>query len=140
VKPRARTEPPLPISPRASGPTRRADQRIHMRFDKVFPVLVGSEIYGDSPAIARNLSHGGMLVEMAEPLPMGSVVTVHFRYARDGGRTDEIIARAEVKHHYCLNFAGGAGEAGASRGVGLRFLDFDTGMPLDELLGERVLH
>jgi hypothetical protein len=111
-----------------------------MRFDKVFPVLVGSEIYGDSPAIARNLSHGGMLVEMAEPLPMGSVVTVHFRYARDGGRTDEIIARAEVKHHYCLNFAGGAGEAGASRGIGLRFLDFDTGMPLDELLGERVLH
>jgi hypothetical protein len=140
-QPRARTAPPFaPLKTRPSAGTRRADQRIHMRFDKMFPVVVGSEIYGDAPAIARNVSAGGMLVEMAEPLPLGSVVTVHFRYPRESGRADEIVARAEVKHHYCLNFAGGGGEAGASRGVGLRFLDFDVGMPLDELLGERVLH
>ena len=130
----------MPIPTRAPVSRRRTDQRIHMRFDKVFPVLVGSEIYGDSPAIARNVSAGGMLVEMAEPLPLGSVVTIHFRYPRESGRTDEIVARAEVKHHYCLNFAAGGGEAGASRGIGLRFLDFDVGIPLDELLGDRVLH
>jgi hypothetical protein len=111
-----------------------------MRFDKLFPVMVGSEIYGDSPAVARNVSAGGMLVEMAEPLPLGSVVTIHFRYPRESGRTDEIVARAEVKHHYCLNFGNDVGEAGATRGIGLRFLDFDVGMPLDELLGDRVLH
>jgi len=111
-----------------------------MRFDKVFPVMVGSEIYGDSAAIARNVSAGGMLVEMIEPLPLGSVVTVHFQCPRDGGPSDEMVARAEVKHHYCLNFAGDDGEAFAARAVGLRFLDFDVGMPLDDLVAGRVLH
>jgi len=111
-----------------------------MRFDKVFAVHVGSEIYGDSPAIARNVSAGGMLVEMTETLPLGSVVTVHFRYPRESGRTDEIVARAEVKHHYCLNFASDDGDASSTRAIGLRFLDFDVGLPLEDLLGERVLH
>jgi hypothetical protein len=119
------------------------DQRIHVRFDKIFPVLVGSELYGDSPAIARNISAGGMLVEMAFPLPLGSVVTVHFRCARPDADDDEIVARAEVKHHYCLNFAQGA-EASVMRGIGLRFIDFDDDVPPDRLLDgwtrDRLFH
>jgi hypothetical protein len=109
------------------------DQRIHVRFDKMFTVLVGSELYGDSPAIARNISTGGMLVEMAFPLPLGSIVTVHFTCARPDGDADEIVARAEVKHHYCLNFTGG-GEPSATRAVGLRFLDFEDDLPPERLL------
>jgi hypothetical protein len=124
VKPRAPTPPPV-LSPQ--------DQRIHVRFDHMFPVVVGSELYGDSPAIARNVSTGGMLVEMAFPLPLGSVVTVHFTCAREEGDPDEIVARAEVKHHYCLNFAGG-GEPAATRAIGLRFLDFDADLPPERLL------
>ena len=119
------------------------DQRIHVRFDKIFPVLVGSELYGDSPAIARNISAGGMLVEMAFPLPLGSVVTVHFRCARPEADDDEIVARAEVKHHYCLNFAQGS-EASVMRGIGLRFIDFDDDVPPERLLDgwtrDRLFH
>jgi len=109
------------------------DQRIHVRFDKIFPVVVGSELYGDSPAIARNISAGGMLVEMAFPLPLGSVVSVHFTCARPDGDADEIVARAEVKHHYCLNFAHGT-EASVMRGIGLRFLGFEDDVPPERLL------
>ncbi len=127
MKPRESTSPP--VSTR--------EQRIHMRFDKLFPVLVGSEIFGDAMAVARNISHGGMLVEMPEPLPLGSVVTVHFLCDRESGQVDELIARAEVKHHYCLNFGGA--EYGATRAVGLKFLDFDDRLPLD-LPGFRILH
>ena len=127
MKPREQTSPP--------ASTR--DQRIHMRFDKLFPVLVGSEVFGDTMAVARNISSGGMLVEMTEPLPLGSVVTVHFLCDRDDGQTDELIARAEVKHHYCLNFGGA--EYGSTRGIGLKFLDFDDRPPL-ELPGLRILH
>jgi hypothetical protein len=119
------------------------DQRIHVRFDKIFPVLVGSELYGDSPAIARNISAGGMLVEMAFPLPLGSVVTVHFRCARPEADDDEIVARAEVKHHYCLNFAQGS-EASVMRGIGLRFIDFEDDVPPERLLDgwtrDRLFH
>jgi hypothetical protein len=109
------------------------NQRIHVRFDKMFPVRVGSELYGDSPAIARNISTGGMLVEMACPLPLGSVVTIHFTCEREAGEVDEIVARAEVKHHYCLNFATGD-EPQLMRAIGLRFLEFEDDVPPERLL------
>lgn len=99
---------------------RRENQRIHMRLDKVFPVVVGSEVFGELPGIARNISMGGMMVEMFEPLPLGSFVTVRFAIPDSAG---EIAVNAEVKHHYCLNFATGA-ELMSSRGIGLRFAEF----------------
>jgi hypothetical protein len=93
----------------------------------VFLVVIGSELYGDSFAIARNVSAGGILVEMTYAPPLGTVVTVHFQHARgdekDDDKVDEIVARAEVKHHHYLNFTG-SGEAASTRAIGLRFLEF----------------
>lgn len=103
----------------------RSEKRLDMRFNKVFPVLVGSDIYGDSAGIARNISAGGMLVEMVEPIPLGAVVTVHFRLPEGGA---DIAARAEVKHHYCFNYAEGESR-GRARGIGLRFVEFLGGVP-----------
>ena len=99
--------------------TSRPDLRIAMRFDKAFPVTIGSEIYGDSRAVARNISEGGMFVELIAPPPIGSEVTVHFRIPGGG----DFRVRAQVKHHYCLNFACPAGPT-AARGIGLRFVEF----------------
>jgi len=108
------------------------EKRIHTRFDKAFIVVIGSELYGDSFAIARNISAGGLLVEMSYAPPLGTVVTVHFQYLREGDVMDEIVARAEVKHHHYLNFSGGEEQA-SSRAIGLRFIEF-----VDP--GERVEH
>jgi hypothetical protein len=102
---------------------RGIEKRIHTRFDKAFLVVIGSELYGDSFAIARNVSAGGILVEMTYAPPMGTVVTVHFQHARDDGELDEIVARAEVKHHHYLNFTGG-NDAASARAIGLRFIEF----------------
>ena len=99
------------------------EKRVDIRFTKVFPVMIASEIYGDSPGIARNISAGGMLVEMIEPIPLGAVVSVHFRRPEGGA---DIEARAEVKHHYCFNYADGD-RPGHARGVGLRFVEFVEG-------------
>jgi len=99
------------------------EKRIHTRFDKAFLVVIGSEIYGDSFAVARNISAGGILVEMTYAPPLGTVVTVHFQHARDDDQLDEIVARAEVKHHHYLNFTGG-NDAASARAIGLRFLEF----------------
>ena len=114
------------------------EKRIHTRFDKAFLVVIGSELYGDSFAIGRNISAGGLLVEMTYAPPSGTVVTVHFQHVREGDvtdpdaprRVDEIVARAEVKHHHYLNFRGGD-DAASARGIGLRFIEFLDG-------GERV--
>ncbi|MBA3538410.1 MAG: PilZ domain-containing protein [Deltaproteobacteria bacterium] len=112
---------PVPISGRATGTG--ADKRLHTRFDKAFVVVIGSEVYGDTFAVARNISGGGILVEMPYAPPLGTVVTVHFQYAREGDEFDEIVARAEVKHHHYLNFTG-SGDAASARAIGMRFIEF----------------
>ena len=110
-----------------SVPVTVIEKRIHTRFDKAFVVVIGSELYGDSVGIARNVSAGGILVEMSYAPPLGTVVTVHFQYTRDDGEHDELIARAEVKHHHYLNF----GESMA-RAIGMRFIEFvDAGERID---------
>jgi len=127
---------------------RVAEKRIHTRFDKAFLVVIGSELYGDSFAIARNISAGGLLVEMSYAPPLGTVVTVHFQYMREGDVTemergglgptrgvDEIVARAEVKHHHYLNFSGG-NDAASARAIGLRFIEFLD--PGDRVEAERI--
>jgi len=113
----------LEASPPSTIPIPIAEKRIHTRFDKAFLVMIGSELYGDSCAVARNVSAGGILVEMSYAPPLGTVVTVHFQHARDDDELDEIVARAEVKHHHYLNFTGG-NDAASARAIGLRFLDF----------------
>jgi len=113
-----------------------AEKRIHIRFDKIFSITLGSELYGETVAVARNISAGGMLVQSGEVLPLGSVVTVHFHMP---DCDDEIVARAEVKHHLCLNFATPGAEPRSARGMGLRFIDFDDQLPLS-LPATRVLH
>lgn len=96
------------------------ESRIAMRFDKTFQVAVISELFGEFSAIAKNISRGGIGLEVSEPLPLGTVVTI--RFSIPGERT-ELSVRAEVKHHYCFNYNVGQ-HAAATRGIGLRFLEF----------------
>lgn len=114
-------------------PLEKAEKRIHTRFDKAFLVMVGSELYGDTWAIARNVSAGGILVEMSYAPPLGTVVTVHFQHARADDLLDELVVRAEVKHHHYLNFTGAADrDAASTRAIGMRFIDFvDAGERVD---------
>ena len=117
---------------RGTPAIRAVEKRIHTRFDKAFLVVIGSELYGDAFAIARNVSAGGILVEMSYAPPLGTIVTVHFQHARTDELLDEIVVRAEVKHHHYLNFTGGRDEAASTRAIGLRFLEFvDAGERVD---------
>jgi hypothetical protein len=126
-----RRRPGIPIT----IPVPMLEKRIHTRFDKAFLVVIGSELYGDSFAVARNISAGGILVEMSYAPPMGTVVTVHFQHSRDDGELDEIVARAEVKHHHYLNFTGG-NDAASARAIGLRFIEFLD--PDERITADRV--
>lgn len=91
-----------------------------MRFDKAFQVSVYSELFGEMVAIARNISEGGIGLEMHDPLPLATVVTIRFRWP---GQREGVSVRAEVKHHYCFNYNVGD-QAASTRGIGLRFLEF----------------
>jgi hypothetical protein len=112
--------------PRSSAaiqsPASKSEQRQHLRFDKVFPVRVESVLFGELPGVARNVSAGGIFIEMREPLPLGARVRVSFLNPEE---TAEIVAVGEVKNHYFVNYV----QDGATRsvsGMAVRFEGFEN--------------
>ncbi|MFO0577812.1 MAG: PilZ domain-containing protein [Polyangia bacterium] len=129
-----RSGPPRSGPPRSAvGPAAvagaLAEKRRTVRFDKAFPVAVRSDSHGETCAVARNISAGGMMIEAPEPLPLGTRVQVFFSMPDSHAR---IVARGEVKNHYFLNFAGARG-AQSLTGMGVRFTSFES--DTDLLLG-----
>lgn len=115
------------------------EQRQHLRFDKMFAVRIESLLFGDSVCVARNVSAGGIFVEMADPLPLGATVRVCFPVP-DG--TGEVVATGEVKNHYFINFTQN-GVNRAVAGMAIRFIAFENESHhvLRDCLGRlRVLH
>jgi hypothetical protein len=116
-----------------------SEKRQHLRFDKVFPVRVESVLFGELPGVARNVSAGGIFIEMRDPLPLGARVRISFLNPE---QTAEIVALGEVKNHYFVNYI----QAGATRsvsGMAVRFDGFesDSRLVLDDCLNRfRVLN
>jgi hypothetical protein len=97
------------------------DQRKHLRFDKIFPVRIESVLFGIIEGIARNVSAGGIFIEIREPLPLGSRVRVSFLNPQE---TTEIVALGEVKNHYFMNYVH-QGTTQSVTGMAIRFLGFE---------------
>lgn len=110
----------LPSGPEAVGP--RTEKRHHLRFDKVFPVRVESVLFGEVPGVARNVSAGGIFIEMRDPLPLGARVRITFCNPEE---TAEIVALGEVKNHYFMNYAQG-GTTRSVTGMAVRFEGFEN--------------
>jgi len=98
------------------------EKRQHLRFDKVFPVRVESILFGELDCVARNVSAGGIFVEMTEPLPLGAHVRVSFHSADSSA---EIVALGEVKNHYFMNYAK-EGLTLSVSGMAVRFYGFEN--------------
>jgi len=98
------------------------EKREHLRFDKVFPVRVESILFGELDCVARNVSAGGIFVEMTEPLPLGARVRVSFLSADNSA---EIVALGEVKNHYFMNYAK-EGLTQSVSGMAVRFYAFEN--------------
>lgn len=115
------------------------NKRAALRFEKVFPVILSTEEFGECNAMARNISAGGILIEMQDPMPLGTAVRVHF-FMADSQAT--IIARGEVKNHYFLNFNDASGQRSLT-GMAIKFSAFEA--EAQEMLGlgltrMRILH
>ena len=98
------------------------EKRQYLRFDKVFPVRVESVLFGELPGVARNVSAGGIFIEMREPLPLGARVRISFTNPEE---TAEIVAVGEVKNHYFVNYAQGGSTRSVS-GMAVRFEGFEN--------------
>jgi|SRR5450432_160221 len=116
-----------------------SDQRTHLRFDKMFAVRVESLLFGEIYCVARNVSAGGIFLEIQDPLPLGATVRVCFPVPDGSG---EVVATGEVKNHYFINFTQG-GSSRAVAGMAVRFTSFENEghhILADCLTRMRVLH
>jgi hypothetical protein len=147
------SELPFPSTPDDANETERApgerpveaavapvpDQRAHLRFDKMFAVRVESLLFGEIYCVARNVSAGGIFLELPDPLPLGATVRVCFPVPDGSG---EIVATGEVKNHYFINYTQ-AGSSRAVAGMAVRFTSFENEshhVLADCLTRMRVLH
>jgi hypothetical protein len=116
-----------------------SEQRAHLRFDKMFTVRVESLLFGEIYCIARNISAGGIFLELRDPLPLGATVRVCFLVPDGSG---EVVATGEVKNHYFVNFTQ-QGVTRALSGMAVRFTSFENEshhVLADCLSRMRVLH
>jgi PilZ domain len=99
-----------------------AERRTAARLDKVFPVFIEGD-GGDALGVARNISEGGMFVETRNPEPIGTQVRITFPSG-----AGEMTAIAEVRYvcHLLGRLADGVSTRAAVRGMGVRFLYFET--------------
>ncbi len=105
----------------------------------MFTVRVESLLFGETYCIARNVSAGGIFLELPDPLPLGASVRVCF-LTPDG--TGEVVATGEVKNHYFINYTQ-AGTSRAVAGMAVRFTSFENEshhVLADCLNRMRVLH
>jgi hypothetical protein len=115
------------------------EQRAHLRFDKMFVVRLESLLFGESYCVARNVSAGGIFLELPDPLPLGAAVRVCFPVPDGSG---DIVATGEVKNHYFINYTQ-AGTTKAVAGMAVRFTSFENEghhVLADCLSRMRVLH
>jgi len=115
------------------------EQRAHLRFDKMFVVRLESLLFGESYCVARNVSAGGIFLELPDPLPLGAAVRVCFPVPDGSG---DVVATGEVKNHYFINYTQ-AGTSKAVAGMAVRFTSFENEshhVLADCLSRMRVLH
>ena len=115
------------------------EQRAHLRFDKMFVVRLESLLFGEIYCVARNVSAGGIFLELPDPLPLGAAVRVCFPVPDGSG---DVVATGEVKNHYFINYTQ-AGVTRAVAGMAVRFTSFENEshhVLADCLSRMRVLH
>lgn len=90
------------------------------RLPRSFAVTLSSDRFGQTYAIARNVSCGGMLLEAQEPWPLGTSVRVLMTLPETHA---QVLMEGEIKHLYFLNF-NKQGQARRMVGMGIRFTKY----------------
>lgn len=111
-----------------------SERRQSLRFETCVLVRVQSTEHGITHCVARDVSAGGIFLEMREPLPLGAAVRVWFENPGEDGAS--ISAVGEVKNHYFLQYGDADTQTPRSlTGMGVRFVKFEE--PCDDTLPVR---
>ena len=120
--PSDRPTPAPQTSPTPSPDDRRRSRRIDLTLELAVPVRVFCDA-GELRGLARNISEGGMLIELPEAPSIGARVEISFGGVRGSADApSDVTLVGEVRHHLAWQF-NRDGAAHTMRGVGVRFID-----------------
>ncbi len=87
-----------PAHDRRSGSDRRQNQRISLRLELAVPVLLKGD-FGLTKGVARNISEGGILVEVRQSIPIGASIEIEIQGVRGSLDSPESLnLQGEVRH------------------------------------------
>jgi hypothetical protein len=112
----SRLSPAKTAQDRRNGSERRLGNRVPLGLDFAVPVTVriGSVV---EKGLARNISEGGMLVQLDRMLPIGRCIEVTF-----SSKSGELTLEAEIRHQVAWQHSGGK-DRRTMYGIGVRFLE-----------------
>lgn len=98
---------PEPVEDRRSGQDRRHGRRVRLDLETAVPVLVRDQSGGLQWGLARNISEGGMLIEVQSPPSIGARIQVKiFGIQGSADAPDAVFVHAEVRHNLAWNLGG----------------------------------
>jgi hypothetical protein len=101
---------------------RRRSRRLRLDLDTAVPIQVRSAGGLVQWGVARNISEGGMLIELQEPPPIGAYVAIKILgVSGSEDAPDAVVVHAEVRHALSWNFGSDDRRSGISA-VGVRFV------------------
>jgi Tfp pilus assembly protein PilZ len=107
---------------RRSGRDRRREQRIRLSLEVAVPILVRGPD-GLQRGLARNISEGGMLVEMSDLPSIGAEVEITITGVHGSIDSPEAVKLVgEVRHHLAWQHVV-RGKRQTMRGIGVRFVE-----------------
>jgi hypothetical protein len=107
---------------RRTGRERRRDKRVRMNLEVAVPILVRGPD-GLQRGLARNLSEGGMLIEMSELPAIGAQLEITITGIHGStDAPDSVTLTGEVRHHVGWQHVV-RGQRRTMRGVGVRFIE-----------------
>jgi c-di-GMP-binding flagellar brake protein YcgR len=118
----AKEAPKTPPVERRTGKDRRHDSRIRLSLEVAVPVVVRSDEHIEA-GLARNISEGGMLIQLKELPPIGTRVEVTISGIKGSkDAPDSVKLEGEVRHHVAWQYRS-RGQAKLMRGIGVRFIE-----------------
>ena len=92
---------------RRSGGDRRHARRVRLELETAVPVLVRDQSGSLQWGLARNISEGGMLIELQTPPSIGARIQVKiFGIQGSADAPDAVFVHAEVRHNLAWNLGG----------------------------------
>lgn len=110
---------------------RRSGSRLSLSLEITVPVRVESEL-GVERGLARNISEGGMLIELESAPPIASRVKITIAGIHGSlDAPDALTLDGEVRHHLAWQYTRPSGTK-SLRGVGIRFVEPVEERPLTD--------